>query len=127
MAIGIIALIVVPGLLLDCIFAGHPKPGHMSAYLLGAALTWRLRSMGTGRRARAPAKTGRKPRLIQLETGAPARPHRPAETSSIIGRSSSSARSGISATCALVGAKSLISRSANPAPTSAFSVVAMVR
>ena len=34
--IGLVALAVLPGLLLDFVFAGYPKPGHVAGFFLGA-------------------------------------------------------------------------------------------
>lgn len=60
-AIGLIALIVVPGLLLDFIFAGYPKPGHVSAYLLGAAFGMAFAVHGHRAPRPRPGKNRREP------------------------------------------------------------------
>jgi len=36
-ALGLIAFSIVPGLLLDFVFGGYPKPGHVIGFILGTA------------------------------------------------------------------------------------------
>jgi hypothetical protein len=35
-SIGLIALAVIPGVVLDLLFAGYPKPGHVAGLIFGA-------------------------------------------------------------------------------------------